>query len=172
MSINHYATNFYKKISSEIDTNNVTGDKLLNITQCNHINLFIIKKIYDDWLNNFNKNKIPFFDYDNKETKEAQKNIGSFVPQKIIEYINSGNSSNSVNFPNLYLPKQKEAHRFIHIHKNEPGIMLKINKILDSFDIFLYLKKFKLIVNKPEKINISKIFVALAECLSDEKGSG
>ena len=48
MSINHYATNFYKKISSEIDTNNVTGDKLLNITQCNHINLFIIKKIYDD----------------------------------------------------------------------------------------------------------------------------
>ena len=68
-------------------------------------------------------------------TKEAQKNIGSFVPQKIIEYINSGNSSNSVNFPNLYLPKQKEAHRFIHIHKNEPGIMLKINKILSDYNI-------------------------------------
>ena len=68
-------------------------------------------------------------------TKEAQKNIGSFVPQKIIEYINSGNSSNSVNFPNLSLPKQKEAHRFIHIHKNEPGIMLKINKILSDYNI-------------------------------------
>ena len=68
-------------------------------------------------------------------TKEAQKNIGSFVPQKIIEYINSGNSSNSVNFPNLYLPKQKEVHRFIHIHKNEPGIMLKINKILTDYNI-------------------------------------
>jgi D-3-phosphoglycerate dehydrogenase len=68
-------------------------------------------------------------------TKEAQKNIGSFVPQKIIEYINSGNSSNSVNFPNLYLPKQKEVHRFIHIHKNEPGIMLKINKILSDYNI-------------------------------------
>ena len=68
-------------------------------------------------------------------TKEAQKNIGSFVPQKIIEYINSGNSSNSVNFPNLSLPEQKEAHRFIHIHKNEPGIMLKINKILSDYNI-------------------------------------
>ena len=68
-------------------------------------------------------------------TKEAQKNIGSFVPQKIIEYINSGNLSNSVNFPDLYLPKQKEAHRFIHIHKNEPGIMLKINKILSDYNI-------------------------------------
>ena len=76
-------------------------------------------------------------------TKEAQKNIGSFVPQKIIEYINSGNSSNSINFPNLHLPKQKEAHRFIHIHKNEPGIMLKINKILSDYNINivgLYLK--------------------------------
>ena len=52
------------------------------------------------------------------------------------------------------------------------NIRIKINKIFDSFDIFLYLKKFKLIVNKPEKINISKIFVALAECSSDEKGSG
>jgi len=68
-------------------------------------------------------------------TKEAQKNIGSFVPQKIIEYINSGNSSNSINFPNLSLPEQKEAHRFIHIHKNEPGIMLKINKILSDYNI-------------------------------------
>jgi D-3-phosphoglycerate dehydrogenase len=68
-------------------------------------------------------------------TKEAQKNIGSFVPQKIIEYINSGNSSNSINFPNLSLPEQKKAHRFIHIHKNEPGIMLKINKILSDYNI-------------------------------------
>jgi hypothetical protein len=83
MSINHYATNFYKKISSEIDTNNITGDKLLKITQCNHINLFIIKKIYDDWLNNFNKNKIPFFDYDNKEIKKAQKNFMNILSKHI-----------------------------------------------------------------------------------------
>ena len=51
-------------------------------------------------------------------------------------------------------------------------IKIKINKILDSFDIFLYLKKFKLIVNKPDKININRTFVALEECWSDEKGSG
>ena len=73
MSINHYATNFYKKISSEIDTNNITGEKLLNITQCHHINLFIIKKIYDDWLNNFNKNKIPFLIMIIKKQKKLKK---------------------------------------------------------------------------------------------------
>jgi len=68
-------------------------------------------------------------------TKEAQKNIGAFVPKKIIDYINSGNSSNSVNFPELSLPEQKDSHRFIHVHKNEPGVMLKINQILSSYNI-------------------------------------
>lgn len=68
-------------------------------------------------------------------TKEAQKNIGAYIPQKIIDYINSGNSSNSINFPELSLPEQKDSHRFIHIHKNEPGVMLKINQILSSYNI-------------------------------------
>ena len=68
-------------------------------------------------------------------TKEAQKNIGSYVPIKIIEYINSGASSNAVNFPELSLPELSNAHRFIHIHKNIPGVMVKINKILSMFNI-------------------------------------
>ena len=68
-------------------------------------------------------------------TKEAQKNIGTFVPNKIIDFINTGASSNSVNFPSLVLPELQNAHRFIHIHKNIPNIMLKINKILSEFKV-------------------------------------
>tara|TARA_Y100001980_G_C14556906_1_gene353162 strand:+ start:39849 stop:41741 length:1893 start_codon:yes stop_codon:yes gene_type:complete len=63
-------------------------------------------------------------------TKEAQKNIADFVPGKIIDYINTGSTNNSVNFPNIVLPKLKDAHRFIHIHHNEPGILAKINHTL------------------------------------------
>src|SRR5690606_27683085 len=37
-------------------------------------------------------------------TLEAQENIARFVPGKIIEYINTGNTYNSVNFPNIQLP--------------------------------------------------------------------
>ena len=48
-------------------------------------------------------------------TAEAQENIADFVPGKIIDYINTGSTSNSVNFPNLTLPILKHAHRFIHI---------------------------------------------------------
>ena len=68
-------------------------------------------------------------------TLEAQENIADFVPSKIMEYINTGSTSNSVNFPNLQLPELKDAHRLIHIHRNVPGVMAKINKCLADHEI-------------------------------------
>lgn len=66
-------------------------------------------------------------------TEEAQRDIADFVPNKIMEYINSGNTVDSVNFPNIRLPKQNKAHRFLHIHKNVPGVMAKINEVLATY---------------------------------------
>ncbi|MBX7126181.1 MAG: phosphoglycerate dehydrogenase [Cyclobacteriaceae bacterium] len=63
-------------------------------------------------------------------TSEAQENIGNFVPGKMMDYINTGSTSNSVNFPNLTLPTLENAHRLIHIHDNVPGILARINKVL------------------------------------------
>lgn len=68
-------------------------------------------------------------------TQEAQENIGNFVPSKIMDYINTGSTSNSVNFPNLTLPILENAHRLIHIHNNVPGILAKINQVLADHDI-------------------------------------
>ncbi|WP_343030498.1 phosphoglycerate dehydrogenase [Fulvivirga aurantia] len=68
-------------------------------------------------------------------TIEAQENIAGFVPNKIMDYINTGSTSNSVNFPNLQLPAFENAHRLIHIHENMPGILAKINQILADHDI-------------------------------------
>lgn len=63
-------------------------------------------------------------------TLEAQENIAQFVSGKFLDYINTGGTSNSVNFPNLSLPILENAHRLIHIHSNVPGILAKINQIL------------------------------------------
>ena len=68
-------------------------------------------------------------------TQEAQENIANFVPGKIMEYINTGNTFNSVNFPNIQLPFLQDAHRLIHIHHNEPGILAKINLVLANYEI-------------------------------------
>ncbi len=68
-------------------------------------------------------------------TAEAQENIGMFVPGKLMDYINTGSTSNSVNFPNLTLPTLENAHRLIHIHNNVPGILARINQVLASHGI-------------------------------------
>ena len=68
-------------------------------------------------------------------TEEAQENIGNFVPNKILEFINKGNTFGSVNFPNIQLPDLNEAHRLIHIHKNVPGMLAKINSSLSDNNI-------------------------------------
>lgn len=63
-------------------------------------------------------------------TSEAQVNIANFVPNRMMDYINSGNTYGSVNFPNLQLPELKNAHRLIHIHANVPGVLANINQVL------------------------------------------
>ncbi len=68
-------------------------------------------------------------------TEEAQRNIADFVPNKIMDYINSGSTVDAVNFPNIRLPKQTNAHRFLHIHRNVPGIMAKINEVLARYEM-------------------------------------
>jgi D-3-phosphoglycerate dehydrogenase len=68
-------------------------------------------------------------------TEEAQENIANYVPSKVLNYVNKGDTFGSVNFPNLQLPEQKNAHRLLHIHLNTPGILAKINQILARHDI-------------------------------------
>ena len=81
-------------------------------------------------------------------TLEAQENIADFVPGKIMAYINSGSTANSVNFPNLTLPTFHNAHRLIHIHENKPGVIARINNVLADHDVNIvgqYLKTNELI---------------------------
>ncbi len=68
-------------------------------------------------------------------TEEAQRNIADFVPNKIMDYVNSGNTFDAVNFPNIRLPKQQNAHRFLHIHRNVPGVMAHINEVLAHYEM-------------------------------------
>lgn len=67
-------------------------------------------------------------------TEEAQVNIANFVPGKIMSFINTGNTSGSVNLPNIQLPQLKNAHRLIHIHQNQSGVLAKINQVLAACD--------------------------------------
>lgn len=71
-------------------------------------------------------------------TQEAQKQIAKYVSGKIIDFLNTGNTYLSVNLPNIQLPKQGSSHRLLHLHKNVPGILAQINKILAESGINIY----------------------------------
>jgi D-3-phosphoglycerate dehydrogenase / 2-oxoglutarate reductase len=60
-------------------------------------------------------------------TLEAQRNIAEYVSGALVSFVNTGNSFGSVNFPGVQLPDLRRAHRFIHIHGNEPGVLAAIN---------------------------------------------
>ncbi|MFT4525579.1 MAG: D-3-phosphoglycerate dehydrogenase [Flavobacteriales bacterium] len=68
-------------------------------------------------------------------TMEAQKNIAAYVPEALVNYVNTGDSFSSVNLPNIRVPQMKGAHRLLHIHNNIPGIMARINNIFSRFNI-------------------------------------
>jgi len=73
---------------------------------------------------------IVIFDDPKDKPRNAQ-----FIPRRMAEFINRGDTYLSSNFPNLQLPKVENAHRLIHIHKNVPGIMAQINQIFASHNI-------------------------------------
>ncbi len=68
-------------------------------------------------------------------TEEAQLNIGDFVARRIINYVNMGDTTQSVNLPVVQLPLLKDAHRLIHIHENVPGILAQINQLFAKHNI-------------------------------------
>ncbi|MCU0470390.1 MAG: phosphoglycerate dehydrogenase [Arcicella sp.] len=68
-------------------------------------------------------------------TEEAQANIGEFVPNKLLQFVNNGSTYGSVNFPELQLPPLEDAHRLLHIHQNVPGILAKINNVFAKYNV-------------------------------------
>lgn len=66
-------------------------------------------------------------------TQEAQNGIAHYVSGKIINYINTGSTYGSVNFPEIQLQEAIETHRVIHIHENVPGVLSKVNNVIANF---------------------------------------
>ncbi len=58
-----------------------------------------------------------------------------FIPQRMIDFMNTGTTYLSKNFPNLQLPRIEKSHRLIHIHQNVPGIIAQINTVFAKHDI-------------------------------------
>jgi len=65
-------------------------------------------------------------------TEEAQDRIGAEVARKLVDYAQTGSTLGAVNFPQVQLPPRLSGARFLHVHRNVPGVLGQINAIFSS----------------------------------------
>ena len=65
-------------------------------------------------------------------TVEAQEQIGREVAEKLVLYSDNGSTASAVNFPWVALPEYGGKHRLLHIHRNVPGVMARINGVFSD----------------------------------------
>lgn len=68
-------------------------------------------------------------------TLEAQDNIGIEVAAKLVRYSDNGSTLSAVNFPQVALPEYPGSRRFLHIHRNVPGVLSQINDIFSRANV-------------------------------------
>jgi len=68
-------------------------------------------------------------------TLEAQDNIGIEVASKLVRYSDNGSTLSAVNFPEVSLPEHPRSRRLLHIHRNVPGVLSRINELFSAGNI-------------------------------------
>jgi D-3-phosphoglycerate dehydrogenase len=62
-------------------------------------------------------------------TEEAQENIGREVSDKLARYLSAGTTRSAVNFPEVAHQQKQVVSRILHVHRNEPGVIARMNAL-------------------------------------------
>jgi D-3-phosphoglycerate dehydrogenase len=62
-------------------------------------------------------------------TEEAQERIGAEVARKLVDYSDIGSTVGAVNFPQVQIPVRATGTRFIHVQRNVPGMLRRLNDV-------------------------------------------
>ena len=65
-------------------------------------------------------------------TEEAQEAIAEFAADRLLGYLNRGDTTFCVNLPNVQLADVTGGHRILHIHRNQPGVLAELNRELTA----------------------------------------
>ena len=64
MDLKKSIDNHLKIVEKKFSLNKIKGIDIINITESKQLNLLIIKSLYDQWILNFEKNKLKYFNYE------------------------------------------------------------------------------------------------------------
>lgn len=68
-------------------------------------------------------------------TEEAQERIGAEVARKLIDYSDVGSTVGAVNFPQVQLAARAVGTRFIHVQRNVPGMLRRLNDVFAARNV-------------------------------------
>ena len=68
-------------------------------------------------------------------TAEAQVAIGHEVSTALIRFLDLGTTAGAVNFPQADLPRRDGVHRIAHVHRNVPGVLRDVNRIVSEAEV-------------------------------------
>ncbi|PWC27726.1 phosphoglycerate dehydrogenase [Teichococcus aestuarii] len=68
-------------------------------------------------------------------TEEAQERIGEETARKLSDYSDSGATLGAVNFPEVTLPARPSGTRYMHVHRNVPGMLAALNEVFSRFSL-------------------------------------
>ena len=67
-------------------------------------------------------------------TGESEDNCAIMAANQLIDFLNNGNIKNSVNYPNISMPRT-EPYRLVILHKNVPNIISQVTSSLAAQDV-------------------------------------
>ena len=155
------------KNNSLIKNDDFSGKEILEFTEIYQVNLFILKKIFEEWEQNIEKNKSSYFNYDDEQVISISREYSNILSKNISININQVNdlALNAIHDYILLVLKPyeffiKEFEKFenkISIEKiEERKKYYKINGNLYSHIINELKKQNKTNSNKTEILNILK----------------
>ncbi len=65
-------------------------------------------------------------------TEEAQERIGEEVAHKLLDFLDAGSTGGAVNFPHVDQPRAPGQARYLHVHRNVPGVLGRINAVFSE----------------------------------------
>lgn len=82
-----------------------------------------------------NQPKVVMMPHIGASTKESEDNCARMAASQTIDFLENGNIKNSVNFPNVQLPRSQADHRITISNSNVPKILGSITAVLADFNL-------------------------------------
>lgn len=118
------------------------GVRIVNLSRADLVNIADLKAAIADgkvasYVTDFptndtiNCDKIVCIPHLGASTPESEDNCASMAAAELIDFLENGNIKNSVNYPNIDLPRTA-AHRILVLHENAPNLLTQISGALSN----------------------------------------